>query len=846
MDSKEDIDRKLHGHWKPVLKRILGLTDVQLTNKGQPCPSCGGEDRYNFTDYKGRGDYFCRGCGAGDGWSLIQKVKKVDFKGALQLVRDSEGFNEQQSKTGFVIPTDSRLSYVVGTNVSLMNKSGKAFSHQYQSFWEWKTVTGELIGYIGRKSDKTTHQIFYTQKGWVQSSYEGIRPLFGLDTLRSNELVYVVEGEKTWQAVRDAIPEASVVTWVGGAQSVKKTDYKPLNGKRLILCPDNDKAGKDAMQYIESVVRDCDVLWFEPPEHLEQGWDLADYKGTDLEAFVNEHLVDVRGIAEEQQDTAIEVLYKSIKPLGFNGNRLYFLPTGKLQVLEVSGVDVSKGVLRMLASDLLWLSAFQKSGGVDWDRAANWVIRECEKRGIYNPMSLRGNGVWKDNSNCVVHMGDHLLVNNERKSLNDFDSKYIYPQRRKIELPKISLLREEKDLLLDIVDAMRFRLDCSRDFLLSFIMFAPISAYWDWRSSIWLRGPAGAGKTTILERFVKPCLGEMCLSFEGDTTEAGIRQSIGNDALAVLFDEPEADSFEGSQKIQNILKFIRSNASSSTGLIAKGTSNQTGIQYQAQCMFLLASINSVPMKTQDKDRITCLELEGREGNTVEKWEQLERLLFKLPVDIHQKIFYYMISNIEYVKKVIDVFRDFFFVKTGSRRIGDQYGLLSAGRYILMDEEKKIPEIDDVAEYVDDSVWFTINDNTERNHSQDFVDFIRDTELPIEDRQGKIRKRNIMEILKIARDEYPNPDFNADEAQNTLMRRGIKIIKQTIHFQKYHSGLTRLFNSRPDFMNYAVLLLRLPDAKPMTARMFDKVQNTIGVPVKMFIVEDKLLEFYDED
>jgi putative DNA primase/helicase len=80
MYSKEDIDQRLHGQWKPVLKRILGLSEVQLTSKGQPCPSCGGEDRYSFTDYQGRGDYFCRGCGPGDGWSLIQKVKKVDFK----------------------------------------------------------------------------------------------------------------------------------------------------------------------------------------------------------------------------------------------------------------------------------------------------------------------------------------------------------------------------------------------------------------------------------------------------------------------------------------------------------------------------------------------------------------------------------------------------------------------------------------------------------------------------------------------------------------------------------------------------------------------------------------------
>jgi len=843
MYSKEDIDQRLHGQWKPVLKRILGLSEVQLTSKGQPCPSCGGEDRYSFTDYQGRGDYFCRGCGPGDGWSLIQKVKKVDFKEALQLVKDSEGFTQPQSTSRFVIPTDRRLDYVIGTNIALLNKNDNPHCHQYQYWWEWKTVTGELIGYIGRKSDKTTHQIFYTNKGWAQGSYEGTRPLFGLETLKNGGVVYVVEGEKTWQAVRDAIPNASVITWVGGAQAVKKTDYKPLNGKRLILCPDNDKPGREAMQYIASVVH-ADIAWFSNPEHASAGWDLADYTGTDLEAFINEHLEVAK--ERDSEDSALSVLAKAIKPLGFNGNKLYFLPTGKLQVLEVSGCDLGKGTLRMLCSDLYWKAAFPKDPGINWDEAANWVIRECEKKKIYNPMSLRGNGVWKDSGNCVVHMGDHLLVNGERKALNDYDSKYIYPQRRKIDLPKISLLNDEKELLLEIVNNIRFQLNCSKDFLLSFILCAPISAYWDWRPSIWVRGPAGAGKSTILEQFVKPCLGDMCLSFEGDTTEAGIRQSIGNDALAVLFDEPEADTIESNQKIQNILKFIRSNASSSTGLIAKGTSNQTGIQYQAQCMFMLASINSIPMKTQDKDRITCLELQGREGNTVAQWQELERLLFRLPPDIHQKIFYYMISNIEYVKKVIDIFRDYFFMRTGSRRIGDQYGLLSVGRYILMDEEKRVPDINEVGDFVDDSVWSTINENTERNHSEDFVDFFRDTELALEDKQGKMRKRNIVEILRIAKDDGYHLEFTAQEAQDTLMRRGIKIVKDMLHFQKHNSHLYRLFGGRPDFQNYSVLLMRLPNAETnKTARMFDKVHNTIAVPLKIFLSDKKPLEVWDD-
>jgi putative DNA primase/helicase len=340
----------------------------------------------------------------------------------------------------------------------------------------------------------------------------------------------------------------------------------------------------------------------------------------------------------------------------------------------------------------------------------------------------------------------------------------------------------------------------------------------------------------------------MCISFEGDTTEAGIRQTIGTNAMAVIFDEPEADSYSGNQKIEQILKFIRSNASISTGVIAKGTSNQTGIQFQAQCMFLLASINSIPMKPQDKDRITCIELLGREGNTLEHWRQLERLLHALPKDIHQKIFYYMISNIDWAHKVIAQFKEFYFMRTGSRRTGDQFGPLSAGKYLLLGNGQEIPTMEEIEKLVDDSVWSLINENQQRTNEEDFINFIRDVELTIEDLNRNSKKRLLSEVVKIIKEDKAIGEFSTIEASKALQRKGMKVSKDRntgklrFHVSKNSDTFMSFFRQKPEFANYQVLLNRLPGAASGQARINDKNFATIHIPVELLITdEDKFGE-----
>ena len=57
------------GRWYGILN-ALGFTAQQLNGRNQPCPWCGGKDRFRWDD-KGKGKFYCSQCGHGDGLDML-------------------------------------------------------------------------------------------------------------------------------------------------------------------------------------------------------------------------------------------------------------------------------------------------------------------------------------------------------------------------------------------------------------------------------------------------------------------------------------------------------------------------------------------------------------------------------------------------------------------------------------------------------------------------------------------------------------------------------------------------------------------------------------------------------
>ncbi len=96
--------------------------------------------------------------------------------------------------------------------------------------------------------NKTIRPIHARDDGWALGDPDGFLPLYRLDSLRLEETVYVVEGEKAADA--GASIGLNVTTSAHGASSAAKSDWAPIASGSVVLMPDNDEPGSE---YVASV-----------------------------------------------------------------------------------------------------------------------------------------------------------------------------------------------------------------------------------------------------------------------------------------------------------------------------------------------------------------------------------------------------------------------------------------------------------------------------------------------------------------------------------------------------------------------------------------------------------------
>lgn len=93
----DDVKAKAHGLWDNTIFPRFGI-EVILKKK-KPCPACGGRDRFRYDDKNGNGDYICQHCGAGDGFSLIQKCTHLSFPDTIAEVAAIVGLDATSNIT---------------------------------------------------------------------------------------------------------------------------------------------------------------------------------------------------------------------------------------------------------------------------------------------------------------------------------------------------------------------------------------------------------------------------------------------------------------------------------------------------------------------------------------------------------------------------------------------------------------------------------------------------------------------------------------------------------------------------------------------------------------------------
>ena len=206
------------------------------------------------------------------------------------------------------------------TMVTAMGKPSKV--------WEYKDEKGRRLGYVARYDDagrkvvlcwswgaeigqQATHA---PAGGWKARHFSKPRPLFGLDLLaeRPGAQVMVVEGEKSAEAARLMFPKQVVITWPGGCPGIKAADWRPLRGREVILVPDADQPGVDAMAWIGAQITEGPAEWrvqtakvILPDPEAPAGWDLGDVAWSPEEAI---SWATKRGPIEVRKWDAVKVI----------------------------------------------------------------------------------------------------------------------------------------------------------------------------------------------------------------------------------------------------------------------------------------------------------------------------------------------------------------------------------------------------------------------------------------------------------------------------------------------------------------------------------------------------------
>ena len=162
--------------------------------------------------------------------------------------------------------------------------------------WVYHDAAGAPVLVVCRipDPDEPTKKSFvqYTYRGgkWTPKGYGERRPLYRLPQLLASPAarVLVVEGEKCAEAAASVLnPSWCATTWAAGVNSVKKSDWTPLNGREVVIWPDADEPGRKAAAAIAAILLalNCQVA-IVTVDGKPEGWDIADAVPAEVPAFL--------------------------------------------------------------------------------------------------------------------------------------------------------------------------------------------------------------------------------------------------------------------------------------------------------------------------------------------------------------------------------------------------------------------------------------------------------------------------------------------------------------------------------------------------------------------------------
>lgn len=293
----------------PDLKARVNIRDVigkylSLTKRGSEfyAMCCFHDDhKASLQVNEAKQVYKCFACGAGGDVIDFLKRKGRTMAEAIEEMSGSTLPNIAQRKT-------DEWKHVQAPDVIAFEI--KHFQYGKPSaIWKYTDLFGKSLGYVCRFNLEAGKVILpYTLRyngkhyNWMWKGFDKPRPLYNQYSLVNNpdKIVLVVEGEKTADAAAQIFPEFVCITWMGGAKAYQYADWSPLKGSNVILWPDNDEPGEQAMKAIGQIILKMDSIAAPRVRYVRNAltwpihWDLADGDAQTARAHIKNNLYEVK------------------------------------------------------------------------------------------------------------------------------------------------------------------------------------------------------------------------------------------------------------------------------------------------------------------------------------------------------------------------------------------------------------------------------------------------------------------------------------------------------------------------------------------------------------------------
>ena len=815
-----------NGRWPDLLAQLAGLTSDQLTDKHQPCPLCDGDDRYRFDDKDGTGSWFCNQCGGkdhrgggGSGMDLLMRRNNWSYAEACKHIEQLLGHRPE--------PPTTAAEHV----------------------WHYSS---DFI--VCRFPGKRIRPLWWNGNQWLWKAPPAPRPLYNRDALAAKPAapVLIVEGEKTADAAALLYPSAVVITWPSGCKAIDKADWSPIEGRRCVLWPDADAVGREAMAKLAPRLLKAgaaQVRIVNPPADATEGWDLADADWTVADAAA--YLKANRSIPIELPELVPQPEPEpAIEPeplpdgndyftcLGFDHDAFYYQPHSTGQVTKLSRSAHTGTNLCAIAPLGYWESLYPSKTGANWTAAASSLFERQAAAGIYSPDRIRGRGAWWDQKQSVLHLGDRLVLAAGDASVSTGvpGSRYLYQRLGALRGPGAAAPLTDADayVLLELAERFHWEMPASGLLLAGWAALAPICGALDWRPHLWLTAGAGSGKSAILDRYIGPLLGDLSLNVAGNTSEAGLRQTLRADALPVVFDEAESNERPDQQRMQAVLSLARVASSESRAQTIKGSAEGDAQRYTIRSMFLMSSIATALKQGADKSRFAQLTLrnpnEMPKAERLAHWEALDRDLDRhLTEQIGQRLQARTISLIPVIRQSIKVLTRATAEAFDSQRLGDQYGTLLAGAWSLRSGE--IITRDQAWALIEQNNWEPYSQSTEIPDEQRCLQCILQHQIRVE--ADKIVTRTIGELVERSLAYSSDFAITKELADATLGRNGIKAEDGCVVISNTANAIAAILADTPWGNCWPTVLARLPGATKRGVTRFKGMTGTsraISAPI----------------